>query len=189
MTVSEERLRVLRTNNAELHMETRECIKKALLILLEKKPYGSVTMTDIINKSGVSRSGVYKNYKNKDEIMFDIYNEPINEIINALGSSIFENIELIFTKGKEHEQEFRTIVDAGLEHNILTLMNRHYENVSVSFYIPLWIGMIYNSFFEWIKSGMTDSVETTVEKVKEGMKLVARSIETDLTNSNQNKRL
>ena len=81
------------------------------------------------------------------------------------------------------------IVDAGLEHNILAFMNKRYENVSVSFYIPLWIGMIYNSFFEWIKSGMTEPVETTVEKVKEGMKLVARSIETDLTNSKQNQRL
>lgn len=189
MTVSEERLRVLRANNAELHMETRKYIKKALINLLEKRPYSSISMTDIINKSGVSRSGVYKNYKNKDEIMFDIYNEPITEIINTLGSSIFDNMELIFLTGKKHEKEFRTIVDAGLEHNILAFMNKRYENVSVSFYIPLWIGMIYNSFFEWIKSGMTEPVETTVEKVKEGMKLVARSIETDLTNSKQNQRL
>ena len=186
MKVSEERLCALRANNAASHKETRDCIKKALIHLLEKKPYNAISMTDIINKSGVSRSGVYKNYKNKDEIMFDIYNEPVNEVIDAMGSSIFENIDIIFTTGKKHEKEFKIILDAGLEHNILDLMNKRCEsceNGSVSFYYSLWIGMIYNSFFEWVRTGMSDSVETTLERVREGLKQIACSIETDQTNA------
>ena len=189
MTVSEKQLRVLRANNEGVHTETRECIKTALIDLLDSKQYKAISMTDIINKSGVSRSGVYKNYKNKDEIMFDIFEEPILEVINSLGDSIFKNMEIIFKTGAKHEKEYKTLVDAGLEHNILDLMNKHYENVNTSFYIPLWNGMIYNAFFEWVRVGMPGPVETTITKVKEAMKMVAVSIETDSINRTQNKRL
>jgi len=189
MTISEERLRILRANNSESHLETRFCIKSALIDLMQKKPYDKISMTDIINKSGVSRSGVYRNYKNKAEIMLEIVKEPIDEVISSFSDSIFENMEMIFRTGKKHEKAFKSLIDTGLEHNVLRLMNARYESVSVSYYIPLWIGIIYNSFFEWVRTGMSGSVETAIEKVKEGLKLVASSIETGLTNDTQNKRL
>ena len=68
-------------------------------------------------------------------------------------------------------------------------MNKRYEGVSVSFYIPLWIGMIYNAFIEWARAGMDEPVEKAVERVTAGLKLVAESIEADLTNRTQNMRL
>ncbi len=80
--------------------------------------------------------------------------------------------------GNNHRQAF-----------LLTLMNRAYEGVSISFYIPLWNSMIYNSFIEWAKAGMSEPVEKAVERVRDRLRLVADSIETGLTNSTQNKRL
>ena len=126
MPVSNERLRVLQANNKESHLETRECIKSALVALLLKKPYDNITMTDIIRKSGVSRSGVYRNYKSKAEIMLEIYSEPIDEVISALGTSVFDNMETIFKTGKRHKKAFKSILDAGLEHNVLDRMNSLY---------------------------------------------------------------
>ena len=189
MTISDEHLRILRANNEESHRETRECIRGALVALLGKQRYDEITMTDIIRKSGVSRSGVYKNYKSKADIMLEVYGGPIDVAVSALGASVFENIETIFRTGKDHEEAFKAIVGARLEHVVLDRMNELYEGVSVSFYIPLWIGMIYNSFFEWVKTGMDEPVEAAVERVKAGLLLVAESIETGLTNDSQNKRL
>lgn len=189
MHLTEERLRILKANNEESHLETMVCIREALIVLLQNKQYSDISMTDIIKKSGVSRSGVYKNYKSKDEIMFDIYKEPIDDVISALDNSVFENMEMIFRTGKKHEKAIKSILDAGLEHNLLTMMNKRYEDVTVSFYITIWIGIIYNSFIEWAKTGMSEPVEKTAERLKEGLKLVADSIETGLTNSTQNKRL
>ena len=97
--------------------------------------------------------------------------------------------ELVFRTGKKHKEAIRSIQDAGLEHNLLTIINKRYEAVAVSFYIPLWIGMIYNVFIEWARTGMSEPVETTVERVTEGLKMVAESIETGLTNDTQNLRL
>ena len=87
---------------------------------MNEKDCADIRMTDIIRRSGVSRSGVYKNYKSKEEIMIDIYRDPI-----------------------------KAIIDAGLEHRFLGVMNSRLEGVSTSFYIPLWNGMIYNAFMEW----------------------------------------
>ena len=42
------------------------------------------------------------------------------------------------------------MIDAGLEYNILNIMNARFEGISVAFCIPLWNGMIYNSFIEWV---------------------------------------
>lgn len=189
MPVTEERLRILRANNEESHLEARASIRDALIALLQQRSYGDITMTDIIKKSGVSRSGVYKNYKRKDEIMYDICNEPINDVISALGDSVIDNMGMIFITGKRHENAFKVLIRARLEHNILAYMNSRYEDASVSFYIPLWNGMIYNAFFEWARAGMTEPVETAIRRVKDGLGLVAASIETGLTNDTQNKSL
>ena len=186
MPVTEEQLRILKANNEESHLETRACIKGAFIKLLQQKHYDDISMTDIINKSGVSRSGVYKNYKGKTEIMFDIYREPIDDVISALDDSISHNLELVFQTGKKHAEAFQSIIDAGLEHNLLKIMNTRYEGVSTSFYVPLWNGMIYNAFIEWARTGMSEPVETTVERISEGLRLVAQSIETGLANSAQN---
>ena len=170
-------------NNEESHQEARACIRSALVTLLQKKRYDDIRMTEIIRKSGVSRSGVYKNYKSKAEIMLDVYREPIDEVISALGNSVCENMELVFRTGKKHEKVFRSILDAGLEHNLLKMINERYENASVSFYIPLWIGMIYNAFIEWARMGMAEPVEEVAKRITEGLQQVAESIENGLKRS------
>jgi Bacterial regulatory proteins, tetR family. len=68
MGISEERRRLLQSNSAAIHAETIAYIKEALLALMKQKEYDTISMTDIIRKSGVSRAGVYYNYKSKDEI-------------------------------------------------------------------------------------------------------------------------
>ena len=68
------------------------------------------------------------------------------------------------------------------------MLNRRFEGVSTSFYIPLWNGLFYNAFIEWARDGMKGSVDETVERVQEGLKLLAEAIEIGLTNSSQNRR-
>ena len=95
MPISAERQRVLNKNNAEVNLETRNCIKAALIDLLKHENYENIRMTDIIRKSGVSRMGVYNNYKSVDEIMLDIYQKPLQEVFFTLGDSVYENLEFV----------------------------------------------------------------------------------------------
>ena len=181
MPISEERLRILKANNTESNLVTRTYIKSAFLALLNEKGYDDIRMTDIIRRSGVSRSAVYKNYKSKDGILFEIYKEPINEVLSGLGNSVFDNLELAFRSGKKHESLFRTIIDAGLEHRFLDRINDQFVGEPGSFYVSFWNGMIYNAFMEWTKGGMKGTVEETMEKVKQDLKMVAETIDRELS--------
>ena len=189
MGVSEERRRLLQANSAVIHAETVACIKGALLALMDQKPFDDISMTEIIRKSGVSRAGVYYNYKSKTEILLDICQDPVNEVLSGLTDSIFNNMEAIFRIGMKYRSTFRILIDAGLEHEILNRMNGLFGDVSVSFYIPLWNGMIYNAFMEWARAGMPGTVEVAIENVNSGLKLVAASIETGLRNKTQDQKL
>ena len=183
MKITEERLRVLRANSAALHAETVACIKNALLTLMEQKNYGDIKMTDIINKSGVSRAGVYYNYKSKNEILLDICEDPIKEAVSGFTDSIFNNMEVTFRIGKKHETSIKTVIAAGLEQEFLRRMNKLFENRPDYFYYALWNGMIFNSFFEWARAGMPGSVEDAIADVNAALKQVAASIDSGLRNN------
>ena len=189
MPISAERQRVLNKNNAEVNLETRNCIKAALINLLKHENYENIRMTDIIRKSGVSRMGVYNNYKSVDEIMLDIYQKPLQEVFFTLGDSVYENLEWIFKTAYKHKSALRALTDAGLAHKFLDMMNARYENAAKSFYIPIWNGLLYNCVIEWIKSDTDEPVEHAVARMKEGLTLLAKSLETGTTNPTQNAKL
>ena len=186
MNITDERRRVLMSNNAEAKRETRRCIKDALLALLERESYENIRMTDIIRKSGVSRAGVYNNYKSKDEIMLDIFKFPMREVFASLGNSVYDNLDMIFHVADTHKATIRMMIQAGLAHRFLDILNSRYENASVSFYHPVWNGLLYNAAIEWVKSCPDEPVEEPLVRVKEGLKLLAESIETGDTNKTQN---
>lgn len=177
MQPTEKQLKILKGNNERAHLEARACIKSALVELLKKKDYSDISMTDIINKSGISRAGVYKNYKSKAEIMLDIYQVFLVEIISSLSSSIFENIRIVFTIAYKYKDGLKALIDAGLEHHLLDMMNETYEDVADPYYMSMWMGMIYNVLIKWAKTGMDDPLETTIERVASSKKLVAESID------------
>ena len=62
----------------------RSCITEALIELLKKKNFEDISITDIINKAGVSRMGFYRNFATKENVVesyiFDIFVETIEEI-------------------------------------------------------------------------------------------------------------
>ena len=189
MKNSDERKIILQQNNAESNAETKKCIKTALIQLLKTEKYENIRMTDIINRSGVSRTGVYNNYKSKDDIMLELYLKPLDEVFATLGDSIDSNLEWIFQTAYKHKTAIRTLIDAGLAHYFLDMMNERYENTSKSFYIPIWTGLLYNSVIEWVKSDTDESAESAVARMKEALKLFMQAIESGATNKTQNLRL
>ena len=94
---------------------------------MKKEKYEDISMTDIIRKSGVSRMGVYNNYKSKDEIMIDIYRETLEDVFFMLGGSVYENLERIFKTAYKNKDAIRTLINAGLAHTFLDMMNARFE--------------------------------------------------------------
>ena len=85
--------KVLRLSNEESHRLTRECICTALIFLMDKQPFDKITITSIIERSGVSRAAFYRNYSSKEDVMRDIFSE-VAKLLSASFNRAFNGEEL-----------------------------------------------------------------------------------------------
>ena len=176
MQNSDDRRRVLMENNLQANFETKRNIKAALIALLKQEKYENIRMTDIIRKSGVSRMGVYNNYKSKEEILLDLYKAPIEEAFSNANTSLIFNLEWIFKKAYQYKNEIRTLIDAGLAPTLLDMINKRYDTIPNPFFARIWNGLLYNSVIEWIKSDTDEPVESAIERMKADLLLTADAI-------------
>ncbi|MGI6096268.1 MAG: TetR/AcrR family transcriptional regulator, partial [Lachnospiraceae bacterium] len=56
-------------------------IADALILLMKKKEYSKITNKEITDKAGLSHITIYRNFKNKDEILKYYLDEITNEFI------------------------------------------------------------------------------------------------------------
>lgn len=59
-------------NNRQVQ-RTRSYIFEALMDLIDKKPYNKIAVSDITEKAGIARQTFYRNYNNKDDVIFDYF--------------------------------------------------------------------------------------------------------------------
>jgi AcrR family transcriptional regulator len=57
---------------------TRSWIFESLMLLMDKKPYSKITVSDITEKAGIARQTFYRNYANKDAVLFEYFRGMIN---------------------------------------------------------------------------------------------------------------
>ncbi|REK77647.1 TetR/AcrR family transcriptional regulator [Paenibacillus paeoniae] len=63
---------VLHINNfIEGQQQSKEWITLSLLYLMETKAYSDIKVTEIARKSGLARQTIYRNYGDKDDILYD----------------------------------------------------------------------------------------------------------------------
>lgn len=71
--ISPKSLKNLYQSNKEANQLTKESIETALLFLLEKKELKQISVSELVQKAGVSRNAFYRNYKSKEEILEAYY--------------------------------------------------------------------------------------------------------------------
>ena len=67
-----ERMNILRLSNAEANKITRDCMKAALVKLLNEKDLPQISVTEIVTAAGVSRPAFYRNYSSKEDLLEDV---------------------------------------------------------------------------------------------------------------------
>jgi AcrR family transcriptional regulator len=72
---------------------TKSWIFEAVMLLMDEKPYGKITVSDITEKAGIARQTFYRNYGDKDDVIFEY-------LINSFNTEMI-NIE---TSQKDSEQ-------------------------------------------------------------------------------------
>ena len=66
---------------------TKSWIFEAVMLLMDEKPYDKITVSDITEKAGIARQTFYRNYDDKDDVIF----EYIAKVFSAESLSIEKN--------------------------------------------------------------------------------------------------
>jgi len=79
----------LRLSNEESNRITRECLQTALVLLLKEKKLEEITITELVKRSGVSRTAFYRNYTVKEDILVEIQNNLFEYIKKSLNNPYY----------------------------------------------------------------------------------------------------
>lgn len=157
MQLTDLQLETLRRNNEKSREHTRQNIREAFIQLYRKHGFSGFSMTDIIERSGVSRSAFYRNYRTKDDILMDIVQKSVDEISDHIGPVLSQNWEMIFAQVKTNRVQLDLLRDSGLTYKILEKMNEAVPaDTPLTNSMILWNGLIYNAILYYASSGYPD---------------------------------
>lgn len=113
----------MRGSNEELKRITRESLLMALIELWDKKPYESITVTELASKAGVSRMAFYRNYQSKDEIVAEhvrkLYTDYTSELEHEGRTRFVDYAVRFFMYIAENEHFMRKALAAGFDWALL----------------------------------------------------------------------
>jgi len=156
------------------NMITKESIFTALMILMEKKDFKEISITEIAKKAGVSRMAFYRTYNIKEDIVAtyidELFQEYSNEILNHEKKDVYENLRLYFSYFRKHERLIYNLINSNLINIILekciesfhalsrdVACNKSFSQEKQKYWIEFIAGGLYHVLTEWAKSGMKES--------------------------------
>lgn len=165
--------KVLETDKRKIaNAIVRKKIRTALLYLLKEQSFTSISVTELIQKAGVSRSSFYRNYNSMDDILLEIIDEMILDYENNRKYKLedFHNYEFILHIFKFYEKYADIVItatNANISINILDEItdyiiktNGDMKSTSISKYeLYYYSGAGHSVILQWLKSGMKESPE------------------------------
>lgn len=162
-------------SNKETNRLTREALCTALVLLIRERPFTKITITDLVQRAGVSRTAYYSNYSSKEEILIDLVDSLIFEINQCLLPYTDENtgkakepetfIHKLFQLLLKRRDIYQTLIDANFSYIILDRLNDSMisslldQSDETMYQIYFNAGALYNVFTKWIQSGCSKTVK------------------------------
>ena len=162
---------------------TKAWIFSAVMLLMDKKPYNKINVSDISEKAGISRTTFYYYYDDIDDVIFEYLKNTINtELLNiekAKKGDKENNIVLMFDhkymiKHKKILKKIMSIVD--IEDRVIresrvlpmSLLKQYKENLTEEEYMICRYKICYqitgslSILFDWFMNDMPVPVEYIV---------------------------
>ena len=167
---------VLKMSNMESNLFTKDCIRTALLSLMADQIFDDITVTAIINKAGVSRSGFYRNYKTKEDVLQEIGEGLFRYILEFMLKHRFQEypkewFQDLFQNIADHSDAYLLLIRAQAPKNLVIkfdenrLLKELQKDDSVTEkYRALAIGKaIMEIAVSWFQNGMKETPEEMAE--------------------------
>ena len=164
--ISEKSLANLKKYNQESNQITRESLEISLMQLLEKKELKKITISELVERAGVSRAAFYRNYSSKEQILEEIFKNTVQGITDKLEEFNFktEMYQIWLFLFKEAKKEAR-VISLAIDYNFEKLLtqavfdffekrNRNAKKSTNSYMNSFWSSAVVSVLSKWIKDGM-----------------------------------
>lgn len=154
------------------NLRVKNSITEALFSLMHEKGFSDITITEIIEKSGVARASFYRNYSSKEDVLVTLVRDILNcfqeeadyDLTNYLS---YENILRSFQYFKRYEKYVLDLYHSGFGTILLEELNQFHElivgTMSVrsleKYKLYVYIGALYNTAIAWLVNGGVESTE------------------------------
>ena len=164
--ISEKSLANLKKYNQESNQITRESLEISLMQLLEKKELKKITISELVERAGVSRAAFYRNYSSKEQILEEIFKNTVQGITDKLEEFNFktEMYQIWLFLFKEAKKEAR-VISLAIDYNFEKLLtqavfdflekrNRNAKKMTNSYMNSFWSSAVVSVLSKWIKDGI-----------------------------------
>lgn len=117
--------------HTEEHQEVIAAVEEALAILIDKKDFSAITISELVKKAGIARSTFYRNYESKEDIIRSSIRKTLSEFDEQFTPrTIDERYETeyileVWDYIIKYNQQIRRINKAGLSNIYLEEFNLH----------------------------------------------------------------
>lgn len=164
---------IRRVSNKESNRLTKECICTALVFLIAEKDFDKISVTDIIEKSGVSRATFYRNYGTKENVIKDIVSEITGMLQDAFDDPLMHSdpkawLEKFFADVKEGHKLYRILLKASISYqelfdfSAMTYMGKAVDQMT-KYRIIGFLNVLLSVTLEWVEQGMKESEKKMAE--------------------------
>jgi AcrR family transcriptional regulator len=101
---------------------TKQWIFEAMLLLLEKKPYDQIGISEITEKAGVARTSFYRNFTGKDDVILQYLDSILSDcVFQIIKEEKKENGQKVFLLHSpipqlcKQRENLKKLLDAGLD--------------------------------------------------------------------------
>lgn len=166
---------------------TRMCIGEAVFVLMDKKEYEKIKISDIVKTAGVSRMTFYHYYETKEDALSDYFHEIVAGYISECRTEKigrFHNRSSIVHALKyfdQYEMFIGKLVDAKLQYILWDAMNDYMsKRIMPKYKIPeyelyFYGGALLNVFLKWQKDQKKESAEQIADSIIKSMGLPVTS--------------
>lgn len=155
----------LRYSNEESNRITRESLQLALIYLMGKKDIEDISITELVEKSGVSRSAFYRNYSSKKDVLLDFSSNVFDLIVASLTVEEYQNnpvewFKFLFVQLKNNEKVMRLLMKARIFDFGIKSIRRQLEIYEKDKYCLVAFEKGLNAVIcRWFNQGLKDTPE------------------------------
>ena len=148
-----------------------EQLAGSMLALLEEKPIGEISISELCDKAGVGRTSFYRNYERKEDILrahiTRLFQDWMDKCEKTTDLSVRELVRIVFSHFEANRDFYGLLNKRGLVYLLKDIildlcgfdperkMPAAYSSAYVAFFLYGWIEV-------WFRRGMRDTSEELI---------------------------